>query len=70
MNDRIQQNCCEQEPDNIAANSQRNVLIRPLQLRRTITENVLDEENGDRIDPDPHTNRRGRSLQNTQSTKT
>ena len=70
MNDRVQQNRREQEPDDIAANSQGNVLVGPLQLRRAITENVLDDKNRDRVDSDAHTNRRGRPLQNTRSTKT
>ena len=70
MNDRVQQNRREQEPDDITANSQCDVLIRAFQLRGAITENVLHEEHRDRIDSDSHTNRGCGPLQNTWSAKT
>jgi hypothetical protein len=57
VNDRVQQNRREQEPDDVTANSQCDVLIRALQLRWAIAENVLHEEYRDRIDSDSHTNR-------------
>ncbi len=42
MNNRVQQNRREQEPDNIAANSQGDMLVGPLQFCRAKTENVFD----------------------------
>jgi len=70
VNDRVQQNRREEEPDNIAANSQGDVLVGPFQFWRAISENVFDQENRDRIDSDSHTNCRGRPLQKARSTKT
>ncbi len=70
VDDCVKQDRCEQEPDDVAADSQRYMLVWTLQLRRTITQDVLDEKNGDRVDSNSHTDRRSRSLNNIRSMKT
>src|SRR3989441_6979725 len=61
VNDCVKQDCREQEPDDVATDSQCYVLVWTLQLRWTIMQNVLDKEYGDRVDSDSHTDRPRRS---------
>src|SRR2546427_1256653 len=70
VDDCVKQDRCEQEPDDVAADSQCYMLVWTLQLRRTITQDVLDEKNGDRVDSNSHTDSRSCPLNNIRSMKT
>ena len=70
VNDCVQQDRCEQEPNDVATDSQRYVLVWTLQLSRTVMQDVLDEKDGDRVDSDSHTDCPRRTEKSTLPPKT